>query len=168
MLTEIATGVQSLNAAMTLLKTLNAASNQAAINEVKLELQGRIFEARDALSAAQDAQTAVLERVRDLEQEIVRLKDWEGEKQNYELQAVDHGAFAYMEKEGVDSGKPPHWLCTNCFEQGHPSILQFQTHEHPKGGSSTVDKWACNRCNKGFGVDFRISPARMRPSRRPE
>lgn len=146
MFAEIATGIQSLNAAMGLLKTLNAASNQAAINEVKLELQARLFEARDALSAAQDAQATALERIRELEQEIVKLKDWEGEKQRYELKEVASGSFAYSLKSTMAGAEPPHWICPKCYQDGVKSILQKEPGSLTKTQLNIPTTYACARC----------------------
>jgi hypothetical protein len=146
MFAEIATGIQSLNAAMGLLKTLNAASNQAAINEVKLELQARLFEARDALSAAQDAQATALERIRELEQEIVKLKDWEGEKQRYELREVASGSFAYSLKSTMAGAEPPHWTCPKCYQDGVKSILQKEPGSLTKTHLNIPTTYACARC----------------------
>jgi len=162
MIAELSAGLSSLQALTNLAKTLNAANTQVSINDVKIALQEQVLELHNVLAAAQAAETTAADRIRDLEQQIVKLKNWEGEKKNYELHAVDFGAFAYMEKEGVADGKPPHWLCTNCFDNGHLSILQFQSRDAPKGGGHVVDRWSCNTCDKGFGVMFRVSPQRMR------
>jgi len=76
---------------------------------------------------AMDLQEKLREKsdcVRELENEVARLKAWDEEKQNYELRDLsvgeyDAGAFAYI------SFKPHlHALCPNCFERGEKSYLQ--------------------------------------------
>jgi hypothetical protein len=54
----------------------------------------------------------------------VQLKDWEAEKQRYELHEVGDGAFVYSLKESVKGSQPDPWLCANCYHQGRKSILQ--------------------------------------------
>jgi len=146
MLAEISAGLSSLKAAFDLAKGLNAASAQADINEVKITLQEHIFSAQQALAAANEAQTAAAQRVRELEQEIVRLKDWSAEQQRYELKAIGERAVAYAEKQGVTDPKAPHWLCQPCFDGGHKAALQFSGMANPGGNSGLMASWDCGRC----------------------
>lgn len=161
MLAEISAGLSSLKAASDIIKGLNAANTQAAINEVKIGLQERVFEAREALAAAQDAQSAALQRIRDLEQEIVQLKDWEREKQRYQLNAIDRGAFAYMPKPGMENGEPPHWLCANCFHQRHKAFLQFKGQDRTASGMrGDHSTYGCDRCKATVKVFYTRSPSK--------
>ena len=59
MLAEISMGLSSLKAASDILKGLNAANTQAAINDVKLVLQPHIIDAQQALAAANEAQATI-------------------------------------------------------------------------------------------------------------
>lgn len=162
MLGEISAGLSSLKAASDIIKGLNAANTLTAINEVKIGLQERVMEAREALTAAQEAQSTSLQRIRDLEQEIVQLKDWEAEKQRYQLNAIDRGAFAYMLKPGMENGEPPHWLCANCFGKRHKSFLQFkgQDARSPVTGGSRGDhsNYGCDTCKGAVKVYYTRNP----------
>src|SRR4051794_7437181 len=114
MLAEISMGLSSLKAATDILKGLNSANTQAAINDVKLALQEKIFDAREALAAAQEAQAATLQKVSALEAEIARLKAWNTEKEDYELKTIGSaGSVALMLKPDKRGSKPPHALCAN-------------------------------------------------------
>ncbi len=160
MLGEIAAGLSSLKAASDIIKGLNAAGTQAAINDVKLGLQNHIFEAREALAAAQEAQSTALSRIRDLEQEIVHLKDWEGEKQRYQLADVDRGAFAYIPKPGMENGEPPHWLCTNCFNRNQKSFLQYKGQDVTRNGVRDVTAtYGCDACKATIKVSYTRKPS---------
>jgi hypothetical protein len=141
MLGEIAAGLSSLKAATDIVKGLNAANTQAAINDVKLDLQARIFDAREALTAAQEAQAAALSRIRELEQEIVQMKNWEGEKQRYEFKELATGVTAYVVKEAMRGTEPEHQICANCYQQGKKSILQAEF--WPVGRASVL---VCHGC----------------------
>lgn len=127
MLGEIAAGLSSLKAASDIIKGLNAANTQAAINDVKISLQERIFEARDALSAAQDAQSVSLQRIRDLEKEVATLKAWDADKERYKLTELRPGVVCCALKEGMEKGEPSHRLCASCYNGGHKSFLADET-----------------------------------------
>jgi hypothetical protein len=122
-------------------KGLNAANTHAAVNEVKLALGEKIFDAREALNAAQTAQADALDRISQLEKEVARLKAWDGEKDRYELKQLYRGPFAFIFKQGKEEGEDPHALCTNCYERGFKSYLQM-------GGQTIVHDrtWSCPAC----------------------
>jgi hypothetical protein len=159
MLAEIASGLGSLKAAKDIVQGLNAAKTEAAINGVKIELQGLILDAQQGLFAAQEAQSADTRRIADLEQEIVRLKDWTTEKESYQLVAVDRGAFAYMPKPGMEKGEPAHWLCTNCFNHGHKSFMQHKGHGTSVGGRSDEALFGCDSCKASMRVHWSNKPS---------
>ena len=129
---------------------------QVAVNDVKIGLQQSLLTAQQALFSAQQKASADNERARDLEQEIVRLRDWSAEKQNYVLVGIQGGASAYMLKPAMQEGQPPHWLCTNCYQNGKPSILQPQTKKATTGMPS-VD-WTCPVCRAVMAADWRTRP----------
>ena len=126
-----------------------------------IELQREIIAAQNSAMSAQTDQFALVQQVRDLEQEIVQLKNWDAEKQRYVLKAVDHGTFAYVPKPEVQGAEPPHWLCTNCFEKGHKSILQFRGQlKNPGGGRGDHCEWICNSCKAKVLAYYNKSPSR--------
>src|SRR5436309_8136487 len=66
------------------------------------EVQGKVIELNEAILsaqmnalAAQAEQFTMIQRVRELEQEIAQIKAWEEEKQRYELIAPWSGCFVY-------------------------------------------------------------------------
>lgn len=152
MLAEISAGLGSLKAAKDIVQGLNAAKTEAAINGVKIELQGLILDAQQGLFAAQEAQSADARRIAQLEQEIVHLKDWSAEQQRYELKNVWRGAMAYMLKPDVRDGEPAHWLCANCFNQRRKSFMLFKG-QH--GGNAS---YGCDSCKSTMTVDYRRKP----------
>lgn len=156
MIAELAGGLTATNALIKIVEGLNAANTQAKLNEVRVELSGKLLQVMAALNAALAAETVSADRIRDLEKEIVRLKDWEGEKKRYELKNIGGGAFGYMPKKGMDEGEPPHWLCANCFDRGHRSVLQFQKSVTDKG--APIDLYRCNDCKGELAVPYRIRP----------
>lgn len=157
MLAEISAGLGSLKAAKDIIQGLNAANTEAAINGVKIELQGLILDAQQGLFAAQEAQTTASRRIADLEQEIVRLKDWSAERERYQLVDVGRGAMAYVPKPGMEDGQPPHWLCANCFNQGRNSYLQFKGTEPARVGGP-ISKYVCDACQGSVVVRWGTKP----------
>ena len=158
MIAEIGASIGGLKAALDIAKGLNALSDAVALNDAKIALQGAIIEAQSSLLAAQEAQTTNLKRIDELEQKIVRLKDWSGERQRYDLTAIDRGAFAYMPKPGMEDGKPAHWLCANCFEQGQKSLLQFKGSGEASKGRSDEALYGCDACKASLRVHWRRKP----------
>jgi hypothetical protein len=97
------------------------------------------------------AQSALLNRVRELEEEKAKLEAWNTEKQRYKLTELGPGMTTYTLKEGMENGEPPHHLCTNCYNEGHKSIMQ--TEVRFPGRSQVL---VCHRC----GSDLYISGGR--------
>lgn len=156
MIAEIGAGLGSLKAAFDIAKGLNAVENAAALNEVKVTLQNHILEAQQGLFAAQQAEAATANRIAQLEAEIVRLKNWSGERERYELVSVGEGGFAYMLKPGMRGSEPPHWLCTQCVEDGKKSILQKQLSKAKDGNLGTYE---CPRCRATMATHWHRTPA---------
>ena len=115
---EIYGGFSAFKALMDSAKTLKDITTTPAGNAAVIELQEKIL-------AAQMAQAALIDRIRELEAEVRSFETWEAEKQRYDLKDLGWGALAYMLKPGMRDGKPPHWICVNCFGHKHISIVQY-------------------------------------------
>lgn len=155
---EISAGLNSLKLAKDIVQALNGAQNAVAINQVKLDLQSAILDAQQGLFSAQEAQSAAAKRIADLEQEIVRLKDWSAERERYQLVDVGTGAFAFMPKVGMENGQPAHWLCANCFEHGRKSVIQFKGQGKEAGGRQDECLWGCDTCKGSFRTSWGARP----------
>jgi hypothetical protein len=152
MLAEISAGLSSLNAAKDIIKGISAVKGEVAVNEAKIELQRIILEAHGSLLAAQEAQATNLGTIRDLEQEIVRLKAWDGERENYELAEIERGATVYIVKPEVKTSEAPHWLCAHCFNDHRKGILQ------PQGHIDGERTWQCPGCKATVRVPYSQTP----------
>jgi hypothetical protein len=133
-----------------------AFKTETAVNQAIIDIQRSLLEAQRALNEAEARHSTDLSRVTSLEQEVVRLKDWTAEQERYHLVDVDRGAFAYMPKPGMENGQPAHWLCANCFGQGHKSLLQFKGQ-----GSSSASRectYGCDRCKGTMAMHWRRKP----------
>ena len=124
MIAEITAGLGALKTMGDLVQAVNSTATEAKINEVKISLQKSILEAYGALTAAQAAEATTAARIRDLEQQIVAFKDWEREKQRYEMKRFHPGVFAYSLKAGMEAGEVPHRICAGCYQKGEKGFLQ--------------------------------------------
>jgi len=124
-LSAIQAAAGSLKTAGEIVNGLISLTVKAEVRAKVIELQGVILAAQSGAMSAQAAQMELLDRVRELEGELVRLKDWEAEKQRYERVRIDPGVMVpALKKEFVDAGEPPHLLCPNCYQKNEKSVFQ--------------------------------------------
>jgi hypothetical protein len=154
MLAEISAGLGSLKAAKDIVQSLNAVKTDAAINGVMIELQGLILDAQQGLFAAQEAKSADARRIAELEQEIMRLKDWAAERERYQLTSVSSGVFTYMQKPEMRGPEPAHWLCVNCFDRGQKSVLQNRSRDV----TNRYAIYSCTICKSEVRVHYANKP----------
>jgi len=151
MLPEITAGISGLKNARDLIKSLGSAKTDAAVAQVQIDLQNVILDAQQALFAANEAQSTLTQRVHDLEQELMSLKDWNAEADRYELTQIEGALSAYVLKKGMEGRQEPHWLCANCFQDKHKSFLQQVGPEIMRSLT-----WMC--ANRSCGTQSRLSP----------
>jgi hypothetical protein len=156
-MTLIAGTISSLKSAFDISKLLVAVRDSTMLNEKVLELQRAILAAQSDALAAQSDQFALLERVRNLEKQLVDIKAWDSEKQRYELQAVYRDAFAYALKPDSGGSEPPHWLCNACYQNGKKSILSALSRV------GRDEFWVCPTCSAKIRVEFGYSPSETWP-----
>ncbi|MBA4092408.1 MAG: hypothetical protein C0494_17700 [Sphingobium sp.] len=165
MIAEISAGLSGLQAAKDILQALNGIQTATAVNDIKFTLQTHLLEAQKSLFAAQEAQATLSMRIRDLEQQIVDLKDWKREQERYQLHDVGRGSMAYVLKLGVEGGEPPHWLCATCFNHGRKSFMQNKGNGVGNRTASDrgLDKtYACDTCKGSFQITWNNNPERDR------
>jgi len=143
---EITAGIASLRLAFDITKGLRDVANAADRNTKIVELQAAIMDAQAGAIEAQQAHSADVKRIGDLEAEVARLKAWEGEKQKYELKGLGGGAVAYMLKAEERGAEPPHWLCQPCYEKGQKRMLQPQDMVVVGRGHN----FSCPECHSAF------------------
>lgn len=101
----------------------------AALSEVNTELitsQAATVAAQRESLALQEKQFTFTQTIRELEEKIGQMEDWNSERECYELAEVTPGFFAYRLKPEMEANEIPHPLCANCFSKGEKSILQFE------------------------------------------
>jgi hypothetical protein len=115
MVGEAIAGLSAFKTMFDMAKALQGIHDATARDRAVIELQKEIL-------AAQAAQTALLQRVGELEKQVAGFETWEAEKQRYELQKFGNG-FAFVLKTGAQPSEPPHEICANCYARGKKSYL---------------------------------------------
>ena len=134
-MTELAIAIASLKSAKEI-----AESDPTAFQKRQTEFLSRLLDAYGALFKAQEEQTALLSRVRELES-IERTKD------RYQLVSLGvENVVAYAPKE-PEPGAPSHYLCATCLQAGKVSFLQQTAH------GPYVLKFRCNTCSEELMFD---------------
>ena len=129
MLQELTIAAQSVTALGTLLKSANTLSNYNEIVTAVSEVSAKLMAANTVASIAQEKQAALSTEINILEQEIMRLKNWEAERNKYKRREISRGVFAYVESEFVGNMESAHKFCCTCFENTIISTLQ-SVHAH--------------------------------------
>lgn len=110
--------------------------------ETLTELNGAMAELQAKHLAVIQNEQALLEQNEKLRSQLAAYDKWEYEKMRYALRQLPSGGFIYALSPGKAMCEPPHWLCTNCYEERHKSILQL-------GGKETGESayvWVCPKC----------------------
>jgi len=147
--TSIVTATSSIKAAVDITKTFINIKSVADFETMASELRKRIAAAQVATLEAQSEQSTMIQRINNLEKEITRLEAWSAEKQRYQLTKLgNYGVHAYALKKSMSNSEPPHYICTNCYEDRRKSILQPQKRN---GGRFML---LCPKCESEFHVNF--------------
>jgi len=149
MTSEIAAALAALKAASDIAKALMGLHDSAIINAKVIELQGEIMSAQQSTLAAQEAQSTLAERERNLEKEVADLKAWGTEREKYKLKDLRSGVFAYALKEEAGAAEPAHLLCSNCYQDWRKSILQKEGRGIVDGA---VEMLVCLRCGSEINM----------------
>lgn len=145
MLETIQIAYNSGKAALDIAKGIHALGSEVERNQAVIEIQRHVMDSNASLMDAQQAYSASLKRIEELEKQILQFRTWDTECQRYELADTGQGSLAYRVKEGMEQGDPSHWICPNCYQQGKKSILKEES--LPIGRSETL---VCHPC--GFDI----------------
>lgn len=141
MAVEIVAGFGLFKSMLDIVKGLKDISDAVARNAIAIELQEKIL-------AAQEQQSALIERIRELEKEVTSFETWEAEKQKYDLEKIGQGQFARALKPVVEPRGEKHYVCANCFEQKQISVLQPEF--RPVGRARVL---VCFRCGAEIYIE---------------
>ena len=102
-------------------------SDAAKRNALLIEFQQALIKTQGITASEQIKNASLVARNQELEQEILRLKDWAAERANYTLQQIFTGIFAYIKNDNMEQLETAHKFCSHCFDERNcKSILQLQ------------------------------------------
>lgn len=113
-----------------------------------------VIELQKEILSAQEQQAALIERVRELEKELASFETWDTEKERYEMNALSHGAIAYILKPDTQGTEPSHYICAACYQHRKKSILQLVPSNTARMalGMATMSRYRCPECKSEIGV----------------
>jgi len=137
---ELAALMTALGHATNVFKTAVQARDDAKRLEATADINSTLAEISARYAAVAQQQLALLEKNEALSKQLAAYDKWEQEKIRYVLRQLPSGGFIYALNPAQKTHKPPHWLCTNCYESRYKSVLQL---EIPATGESC---WTCPKC----------------------
>lgn len=152
---EIQGAIVSLKSAAEIVRVLYTAKLDTDTKEKIDQLKDLVFNARESALNSQNQLTEVLETCTELKRKMAELIEWGEDKKRYQLFKTNSiQSVVYAIKESAANGEPPHYLCTNCYEDRRKSILN---------NKQTPDKWTifdCPKCNSSVPTGSRgeVSP----------
>jgi hypothetical protein len=145
-LTDISGALGALQSASNIIKSLAGLRSDSERSAKLIELQSQIMSAQTSAIQANTAQTALIDRVRQLEAEIACLETWSTEKQRYELKALRPGSFALALKADAQGSEPSHYICQACYASGKKCVLQLRPAGLLKKQNGIHDMYVCPGC----------------------
>jgi hypothetical protein len=124
MYAEIQAAIASTKALLEIVKATKELRDSSELSAAVAEVNIKLLNVSGVALAGQEKQAALSQRIRELEAEIMKFKDWKAESEQYPLKQIAPGAFVHIYKPLIDIGKPRHWVCANCFRQNQISVLQ--------------------------------------------
>ena len=111
-------------------------------NDIELKVQ-KLSEVTATILASSlkmmEYEFGLREKARKLEEDLKKLKNWELEKERYELKKIQVDGVVYALKPSFAENEPEHYLCTTCFEDRKKRILQNRFIEG-------FGEWYCSDC----------------------
>ena len=116
--------LSSLQAALTLGKSLIDIKDTSEAQAALIKFNEAIINAQQKIIASQSDQSSMLAQIDELKKECVRFQNWEAEKNTYTRKEIATGIFAYISNDYVGDLKSAHKYCCNCFDSHEKSTLQ--------------------------------------------
>jgi hypothetical protein len=139
MVGEIFAGLGAIKTALDIVQGLkNLSAVTPASNRAIIELEEKLF-------AANKAQTALLNRVSELEKEVASFEKWDADKDRYELKKFGHGVARFI-KPDAQPAELSHPVCANCFENRKKRFLQQVPTNTARQTLGMGSEWRCPEC----------------------
>jgi hypothetical protein len=144
MVAEVFAGLSGFKAMLDIAKSFKDMNDANARKAVAIELQGQIL-------SQQEKHSGLIEQVHELKDKLAAFEKWETEKARYKLCNITVGSLAYALRRENAEGEPPHWLCTDCYENRRKSILK-------RTADMMNSYWNCHPCGSSVVVPLNSVP----------
>ena len=150
-ISTIAAALSSFDALKNIAKSMIALRDSQALQAKIIEFNEALIDAQTKIFSVNEERSTLIERVRDLEKQVIQLETWDAEKKRYELKAFARGAFAYALKPEAQGAEPPHQICAACYERGKKSILQRVPSNTARMALGMGATYRCPECKSEIG-----------------
>ncbi len=133
-------GLSALTNAISIMNTIKDVSDRTALNTAISGVTQNLIEAQSAAIESQRQESTLVQRIRELEDKVSRLEDWNTEKQRYQLEEIPPGFLVYAIKEEARGGQPDHKICAACYQKREISFL------HKDAPINGRTDWRCHAC----------------------
>jgi hypothetical protein len=148
--TEVYGAITAVKTAIDISRTMIGLNTAAQIKEKSASLVDALMDIQQRLMESQAAYAAVVDEVRSLKQEAMRLENWKDEKDRYQMLQTHGSVLVYALKESNANGEPPHYLCANCYSR------RTKTYLTPKiDGERGFTSLYCSVCKTSAPTGFR-------------
>jgi hypothetical protein len=151
-MSTIAAALSSFNVLKNIAQSMIALRDSQALQAKIIEFNEALIDAQTKIFSVNEERSTLIERVRDLEKQVIQLETWDAEKKRYELKAFARGAFAYALKPEAQGTEPPHQICANCYARGKKSILQLVPSNTARTVLGMGTTYRCPECKSEIRV----------------
>lgn len=149
MITEITTALQSVKAAITIIKGISSLKSNIEVKEKSVELLDIIISIKSDMISLQSMYDELLQSKKDLEQKLLNINIWEETKVSYKLKKVADGVTVYVPKDLKENDDDFHWICANCFNEKKKSIIQLTNDD------GYTKFYSCPKCGMHFNISYK-------------
>ena len=129
MYAEISAAIASAKTALDLAKAAKQLSDFNNVVAAVYEVNVKLMDATAVALASREKQSALSDRVAELEDKLRQLDDFEAQIQRYKLhEFAETKALVYALQPGHENGEPLHYLCATCLGNRKKTILQPDGH----------------------------------------
>ena len=125
MFAEISSAITSAKTALEIAKAANGLTNYNELVAAVSEVNSKLLDATAVVLASQERQSALMDEVRALKDELAKMRRWDEVAKEYRLQAVgvEKRHFAQIYRPAIEGAKARHWACAKCFQEQKLYIL---------------------------------------------
>lgn len=125
MFAEISSAITSAKTALDIAKAAHGLSNYNELVAAVSEVNAKLLDATAVALASQEKQSALMEEVRRLREEVENFQSWNEVAREYRLQAVgvEKAHFAQVYQPSGPSAQARHWACAKCFQDRKLYVL---------------------------------------------